>query len=270
MGPLYVKTDNSLLSSLIKIDDLISYAIENNINTLAIADNNMYGCLEFYIKCKKNNIKPIIGLDLGFIILYAVNYEGYKNLIKLDTINSKEKIDNNLLRKYSDNLLCIVPYNNLDNFDDYKFYNYLYKGYTNLDEKKTLNGKIVYCNEVLYLKEEDRPYLRYLYAIKTGQDINEIIINKHDNHLLNYKLYLNDCNEEIINLCNLDIPLKQDLLPIYECPNGLDSYSYLKQLVINGLKKIFGEKINKIYLDRLKYELDIINKMRFCNYFLIV
>ena len=30
MGPLYIKTDNSLLSSLIKIDDLINFAIKNN------------------------------------------------------------------------------------------------------------------------------------------------------------------------------------------------------------------------------------------------
>ena len=43
MGPLYIKTDNSLLSSLIKIDDLITYAVKNEIKTLAITDDTMYG-----------------------------------------------------------------------------------------------------------------------------------------------------------------------------------------------------------------------------------
>ena len=270
MGPLYVKTDNSLLSSLIKIDDLIKYALNNNIKVLTITDDSMYGCLEFYIKCKKNNIKPIIGLEINNIVLYAINYNGYKNLINLSTINSKNKVDINILRKYSDDLICIVPYSNLDNYDDYKFYKYLYKGYTNLDEKRSLDGKLVYLNEVLYLEEKDKEYLKYLYAIKKGVSINEININKHDNHLLNYRLYIDDCNEEIIELCNLELPLKQDLLPIYDCPNDLDSYSYLKKLVIDGLKKIFGDKVNKVYLDRLKYELNIINKMGFCNYFLVV
>ncbi len=270
MGPLYIKTDNSLLSSLIKIDDLINYALKNNIKVLTITDDSMYGCLEFYIKCKKNNIKPIIGLEINNIVLYAINYNGYKNLIKLSTIKSKDIVDIKILRKYSDNLICIVPYNNLNNYDDYKFYKYLYKGYTNLDEKRSLEGKLVYLNEVLYLEEKDKEYLKYLYAIKKGIVINEISINKHDNHLLNYQLYLDDCNEEIIDLCNLELPLKQDLLPIYDCPNDLDSYSYLKQLVIEGLKKIFGNKVNKIYLERLKYELNIINKMGFCNYFLVV
>ena len=270
MGPLYIKTDNSLLSSLIKIDDLINFAIKHNIKSLAITDNSMYGVLEFYIKCKKNNIKPIIGLEINDIVLYAINYEGYKNLIKLSTINSKEKVDLNILMKYSDELVCIVPYYNLENYDNYNFYKYLYQGYTNLDEKKSLTGKTVYLNEILYLEESDRSYLKYLYAINKGVSAKEIILNKHDNHLLNYQLYDNDCNEEIIDLCNVVLPPKQNLLPIYKCPNDLDSYSYLKQLVIKGLKNIFGEKVNKIYLDRLKYELDIINKMGFCNYFLIV
>ena len=270
MGPLYIKTDNSLLSSLIKIDDLINFAIKNNIKSLAITDDSMYGVLEFYLKCKKNNIKPIIGLEIADIVLYAINYQGYQNLIKLSTINSKEKVDLSTLMKYSDELVCIVPYYNLENYDNYKFYKYLYQGYTNLDEKKSLTGKTVYLNEVLYLEESDRSYLKYLYAINKGVGVKEINLNKHDNHLLNYQLYNNDCNEEIIDLCNVTLPLKQDLLPIYNCPNNLDSYTYLKQLVIKGLKEIFGEKVNKIYLDRLKYELDIINKMGFCNYFLVV
>ena len=44
----------------------------------------------------------------------------------------------------------------------------------------------------------------------------------------------------------------------------------LKKLCVNGLKSKFGEKAPKIYIDRLKYELEIINKMGFCDYFLVV
>ena len=49
--PLYIKTDNSLLTSLIKIDDLIDFALKNNIKSLTITDNNMYGAYYFYKKC---------------------------------------------------------------------------------------------------------------------------------------------------------------------------------------------------------------------------
>ena len=67
--PLYIKTDNSLLESLIKVDDLIKYAKDNNLKSLAIADNNLYGVMDFYMQCKKNDIKPIIGLEVKLIIV---------------------------------------------------------------------------------------------------------------------------------------------------------------------------------------------------------
>ena len=51
---LYVKTNYSLLSSLIKIDEYIDYAKKHNLSSLSITDNNMYGVMEFYDKCLKN------------------------------------------------------------------------------------------------------------------------------------------------------------------------------------------------------------------------
>ena len=76
--PLYIKTDNTLQTSLIKINDLIKYALDNNIKSLAITDNNMYGVMDFYKKCITNDIKPIIGLEIYYndkkMVLYAENY----------------------------------------------------------------------------------------------------------------------------------------------------------------------------------------------------
>ena len=71
-------------------------------------------------------------------------------------------------------------------------------------------------------------------------------------------------------MCNIKIEHEDNLIPKFKCPDSLDSYTYLKKLCIDGLKKIFGNTVNKIYVDRLKKELEIINKMGFCNYFLIV
>ena len=79
--PLYIKTNNSLLTSMIKIDELVSFAKKNNIKALTITDNNMYGVMEFYKACKKENIKPIIGLEVEIesnIVLYAKDNVGYK------------------------------------------------------------------------------------------------------------------------------------------------------------------------------------------------
>ena len=62
--PLQVKTSYSILSSLNDIKKLVSLASSYGYKNLAITDeNNMFGVMEFYLECKKYNIKPIIGFS---------------------------------------------------------------------------------------------------------------------------------------------------------------------------------------------------------------
>ena len=85
-GSLNLKSDYSLLKSLIKINDLIKYAKTNNINVLSLCDDNLCGSLEFYNACKLNNIKCIIGLE------YI--YENEEETLKLlKTLNNEELIN---------------------------------------------------------------------------------------------------------------------------------------------------------------------------------
>ena len=77
-------------------------------------------------------------------------------------------------------------------------------------------------------------------------------------------------NYKINELCQLELKFNQHLIPHFECPNNYDSYTYLKKLCIRGLKKRFGNQVQRIYIDRLNHELEVINKMGFCDYFLIV
>ena len=279
--PLYIKTDNSLLSSLINIDELIKYALKNNISSLSITDNNMYGVIEFYNKCIINNIKPIIGLELTIenkkIILYCIDNNGYKNLIKLSTINSEKTIDYDDLKKYSASLICIVLYKDMDIYETLeKIYEKIYIGYKNeFEYEKTQNTNKVYINQICYLNEFDDIYLKYLTAIKNSQlieNVENVLINNNlilEKDLLKLNFDLTN-NYEITKMCNIKIEHEDNLIPKFKCPDSLDSYTYLKKLCIDGLKKIFGNTVNKIYVDRLKKELEIINKMGFCNYFLIV
>ena len=88
--PLYVKTDYSLLSSLIKIDELVENLKKKNISSCAIVDDNLYGTMEVIHKFNKAGIKPIIGLDLKEILLYAKTSEGYYNLVKIETLKNEE------------------------------------------------------------------------------------------------------------------------------------------------------------------------------------
>ena len=138
--PIYLKTVYSFLSSLITIDDLISFAKDNNLNSLCICDDNMYGVMEFIKKCNINNIKPIVGLDIGKCLLFAKNYQGYQNLMKISSLKSEKELDNNDLSRYSKSLICFINENDdkelINIYEDY--YIYSLDNNTNFPLHKTL------------------------------------------------------------------------------------------------------------------------------------
>ena len=118
---LYTQTEYSILSSNIAIDLLADNAKKKNYTTLGIADNdNMYGAIKFYRACKKENIKPIIGIRLSLaskngyknaILLYAKNNEGYYNLIKIASLKGtrKEAISLDDIKEYLQDLVLVIP-----------------------------------------------------------------------------------------------------------------------------------------------------------------
>ena len=280
--PLYIKTDNSLQTSLIKVSELIMFAKQNNIKSLTITDNNMYGVMDFYKMCITNGIKPIIGLEVEYndkkIVLYAENYDGYKNLLKLCTLQSEKKLEIKKLEKYSKDLVCITPYESLNIYNDIKsFYKNIFIGYKTLEQLNNIDyNNAVYMNETLYLTKEDSKYIKYIDAVRTGVTIDLVSNNNLNNYILienefetKYKESINN-NHLITDLCNIEIPFNQKLMPKFINDEGVDSYTYLKKKCIEGLRYHFGNSVNSIYKDRLKYELEVINKMGFCDYFLIV
>ena len=114
-----------------KVENIVQYAVKNKLSSIALTDvGTLYGAIDFIRECKKNNIKPILGvtfnlesntedngfdgLSTGTITLIAKNKEGYKNLNRLI---AKQNKDNSLrmpvlssqhLKEFSDNLICVT------------------------------------------------------------------------------------------------------------------------------------------------------------------
>lgn len=127
---LHVHTEYSLLDGLSKIKKLIPMVKEMGMNAIAITDHgNLYGAVEFYKACQKNEIKPIIGCEVYMapngrldkspnnrrnqhLILLAKNQQGYKNLMRLVSVSFiegfyyKPRIDWEILQKYHEGLIC--------------------------------------------------------------------------------------------------------------------------------------------------------------------
>ncbi|MDD5864954.1 MAG: DNA polymerase III subunit alpha [bacterium] len=263
--PLKITTEYSLLKSLIKVDNLISFLMQNNINTCAICDDNLMGFMEFYLKCKENNIKPIVGLDIVFsslhIYLYAKNYLGYQHLLKINYLINENKLD--LDKIENENILIILPYSSIELYDSIKNKNNLYIGYSKIFEKQNallISENIVYLNNIRCLYEKDTQYLKYLKMLNNSFVYDENSYYK-DASSEDIKSTIEFCNN-----INLDIPFNKKYIPIY-CNN---SFEKLKQLTFLGLEKRFNNKVSNEYIKRLNYELDVINKMGFVDYFLIV
>src|SRR3989344_1323021 len=129
---LHTHSHYSLLDGMSKIDDMVKLAKEMGMQAIALTDHGaMYGTIEFYSACKKNNIKPIIGVEAYVanrtrfnkeanvdnkryhLTLLAYNNVGYQNLIKLTTAAHLEgyyyrpRVDKQLLKESSEGLICL-------------------------------------------------------------------------------------------------------------------------------------------------------------------
>ena len=131
---LHTHSHYSLLDGLTKLEDMVRIAKEHDMSAIALTDHgNMYGAIEFYKICKKEGIKPIIGVEAYMapgsrldktatpagtkkyyhLILLAKNLTGYKNLMRLVTRANlegyyyKPRMDKDLLREHHEGIIAL-------------------------------------------------------------------------------------------------------------------------------------------------------------------
>ena len=274
--PLGVKSDYSLLKSLIKIPELIDYAKEHNITALGLLDDNLFGSMCFYNSCINNKIKPIIGLNIKLstsnIYLYAKNYNGYQNLLKINTIIQEREINYIDLKSHSKDIIGVLPYKYLSIFDQVKnIFDDFYLSYGNDFEKKNAlvkYDKCVYINEVCTFGFQDVKYMKILRSIETTEEID---LQEYSDAYLDRDVKEEDSNttKSFGELINLEIPKDGKYIPHYDI-NIDNSYEYLCNLCKKGLSRRLNNHVIEEYSSRLKMELDVINNMGFVDYFLIV
>ncbi len=131
---LHVHSHYSLLNAIPTSKELVQRAKAAGMPALALTDNGaLYGAINFYKACTKENIKPIIGVDAylaprtrfdrdnqidkprGRVVFLAKNNDGYVNLIKMVTesyVNGfyyKPRVDHALIEEFHKDLICIIP-----------------------------------------------------------------------------------------------------------------------------------------------------------------
>ena len=151
----------------------------------------------------------------------------------------------------------------------------------NAELKRIASGlkiRTVALNKIYYLNEQETDAYRVLTGIRRGLTIQDKSLTKSSGRSFRSMegmaaLYDADDlkrTDEIAESCMADLVLPKTSLPQFHTPEPLTSAQYLTQLCLAGLKKRLNGKTEAVYTNRLKYELDVILKMHFEDYFLIV
>jgi len=146
---------------------------------------------------------------------------------------------------------------------------------------KELKVPLVATCDVHYLRPEDAQAHEVLLAIQTKtllSDKKRLSMKDDDFSFKSPKEvieFFKDVPEAIENtlkiasLCNLELELGKVQMPKIKIEAGFDSFSYLKKLAQEGLRKRYPQ-ISPQIRDRFNYELEVIRKTGFADYFLIV
>lgn len=337
---LHTHSHYSLLDGLGTIPGLVSAAKKQGMDALALTDHGvLYGAIEFYQECKKQDIKPIIGIETYLtdgsmleqnknikpyhLILLAETTKGYHNLLQLTTeahlkgFYYKPRIDWEFLAAHADGLIALtaclngpiarpIVQNDLSLAEENLKKLMAIFGTENLflemqarpslPEQSKVNSRLqelskkhglalVATNDVHYIHSDDAVAHDTLICMQTKArqtDTNRLSYIGEDYSLLTAEemteLFATtpealENTVRIAERCKVDITLGKINLPYFAIPGGKSSDDYLQELSFRGVEKRYGHSVeaaSEEFRKRLDYELDVIKKTGFADYFLIV
>jgi len=147
---------------------------------------------------------------------------------------------------------------------------------------KELKLPLLATNDLHYTFHEDAPAHEALLCVQSGSTLADPKRFKFDNSEFYVKTaaqmreLFKDIPESCDNTlliaerCNVTLREGENLLPQFEVPAGQTEDSWLRALSHEGLKKRLGDRATPEHITRLDYELDVMIKMGFPGYFLVV
>lgn len=243
------------------------------------------------------------------LVLLARNNKGYQSLMSLSTdiMLNKKKITLNSLRKITKDIIVVLPFHSLELLDalvndtsrleglfqtvadrlTHFYVSTLWRNETEpqlMQLKKTLNKleiPLIVSEPISFLNKEDEPAAEVLQAIEKQETISEDSLNnQNDRAFLIEEKEVEDFygSKSLLNEVQLTQSIVDDsqlsfdwhsILPKFDTPNGMSSEEYLEKTAIEWLGNRLPEADQR-YRARLNKELNVINKMGFADYFLIV
>ena len=236
--PLVNRTHYSILRAFTKPEALVQKAKALGYDSVGLCDiETVSGAVEFIEACKAENIRPIIGCELGGYRIFAKNIQGWKLLVSLTTEwNCHERLNRESLG--SSDLIVLS---------------------TNLPESK-------------YLEKTDEEFYAILRAMELKTTVRGLAEPTACFHLLSKDELPDDPSYgffDSVVAFNVTGPPK---LPHFEA-DGKREIDLLKELIDIGFEKVKGKLSDEevvVYLKRIAYEVKVIDLANLAGYFLIV
>jgi DNA polymerase-3 subunit alpha len=341
---LHVHTEYSLLDGINKVNRLPAYAKQMGMPAVAMTDHgNVSGSYKFYKECKKQDIKPIIGMEAYYtindrtakepdhlgksyyhLILLAQNNIGLHNLMKLSSyaytegMYRKPRIDDALIAQYSEGIIATTTclgsrasqlilmgekkaaenliLHHKEMFKD----RFLVELQLHKDEEQQAVNKVlqeiaskhnlpmVLTCDCHYTHEHDKQHHEAALCMQTKtvlSDEKRFSFGPIDVHFASHDWTWNEANQQnmpydvisnTVHVADLidnetyfmdrmnRYPKFQDL------PETYKSFEFLTLESQHGLYNRFNDMPPQEYRDRLDHELNVIKRMGFSDYMLIV
>nr|WP_214717525.1 DNA polymerase III subunit alpha [Exiguobacterium sp. s149] len=292
---LNVRSAYSLMQSTIRLEQYVAQMAERGSRAVALADDALYGLPQFVRLCERYAVKPVIGLRTtlrmdGFdvsVLVYALTDEQVPELYRIVQADG--------LTEATELAVLILPENwkTNDPVHRRRLYNHLL-GYVNEDRlwlglpapqsteqtlmlrqlremRDELGTRLVPAPDTCYMRPEDFEAYRAIVAIGEGELISQEDVHRKGKYV-RLPSEMNDWFEPI-ELEALDE--FESLISVTRLPEATSSIPEIEH-AIDRLKRLVAERLKALdlfqeeYIERARYELDVIARTGFASYFLIV
>ncbi len=141
---------------------------------------------------------------------------------------------------------------------------------------------LVATNDAHYLRKEDSKMQSILICIQTGKTVadedklefetDEFYLKSTGEMYDLFSIAPDACENtaKIAEMCSFDFEFGVTKLPYFKAPDGMENQAYFEKLCREGLARRYGDKVTDEMRRRLEYEIDVIRRMGYTNYYLIV
>ena len=280
----------SLRYGTLSIDNLVKLAKDKGHKQIVLSDiNNSTGTIDFVKAAKKNNIKPIAGIEFreNGNLLYIGIAKNNNGFLHLNRFLSKCNLEKMRLPKKApllDDVFFIYPYSYLAISSELRENEYIGIRYFEITQiykiDKNIVPKLIALHPITHSGGEYYELHKNLIAIDNNCLLTQIKPSKiahfsermpnveQMRQLFSQAPYLLDATEMLMSQCGIDFDFKSVKNKKCFTNSEEEDKDLLRQLAYNGMHYRYG-RYNPIAKQRIDKELAIISQMKFSAYFLI-